>query len=102
MGREKKHPSNPERTRDLTKYALPQPILGRKVSRGQALSTVGKVASAVVATGIIVGGAEYAEYSSCDLIVIGSRGYGPLKRAILGSTSSAVAGVSKNSVLILK
>lgn len=46
--------------------------------------------------------AEYAEYSSCDLIVIGSRGYGPLKRAILGSTSSAVAGISKKSVLILK
>ncbi len=46
--------------------------------------------------------AEYAEYSSSDLIVIGSRGHGAVKRAILGSTSSAVASNSKHSVLIIK
>ncbi|MGH9920037.1 MAG: universal stress protein [Nitrososphaerales archaeon] len=46
--------------------------------------------------------AEYAEYLSSDLIVIGSRGHGALKRAILGSTSSAVASSSKSSVLIIK
>ena len=46
--------------------------------------------------------AEYAEYLSADLIVIGSRGYGAVKRAILGSTSSAVSVKSKTSVLIVR
>ncbi|HUK27533.1 MAG TPA: universal stress protein [Candidatus Acidoferrales bacterium] len=45
---------------------------------------------------------EYAEYSACDLIVVGSRGHGELKKAILGSVSSSVAAKSKKSVLILK
>ncbi len=45
---------------------------------------------------------EYAEYVSADLILIGSRGHGAVKRAILGSTSSAVASNSKTSVMILK
>lgn len=45
---------------------------------------------------------EHAEYVSADLILMGSHGYGSLKRAVLGSTSSAVATKSKTSVLILK
>lgn len=45
---------------------------------------------------------EHAEFLSVDLILLGSRGYGPFKRALLGSTSSAVAANSKKSVMILK
>ena len=45
---------------------------------------------------------EYAEYSNSDLIVIGSRGQGALKRALLGSVSGAVVAKTKKSVLIIK
>jgi hypothetical protein len=34
-----------------------------------------------------------------DLIVVGSRGYGPLRRTILGSTSRRLFGGSRCSVL---
>ena len=44
----------------------------------------------------------YAEKESFDLIVIGSRGLGRLKSAILGSTSNKVLHHSKASVLITK
>jgi nucleotide-binding universal stress UspA family protein len=46
--------------------------------------------------------AEYAEYLNCDLIVVGSRGQGILRKTIFGSVSSAVASKSKRSVLIVK
>jgi nucleotide-binding universal stress UspA family protein len=45
---------------------------------------------------------EYAEYSDSDLIVLGSRNQGALKRAFLGSVSESVVGRSKRSVLIVK
>ena len=45
---------------------------------------------------------EYAEFSNSDLIVVGSRGQGALKRALLGSVSSAVVAKTKKSVLIMK
>jgi nucleotide-binding universal stress UspA family protein len=44
----------------------------------------------------------YADKESFDLIVIGSRGLGKLKSAILGSTSNKVLHHSKGSVLITK
>jgi nucleotide-binding universal stress UspA family protein len=44
----------------------------------------------------------YSEKESFDLIVIGSRGLGRLKTAILGSTSNKVLHHSKGSVLIVK
>ena len=46
--------------------------------------------------------AEYAEYSNCDLIMVGSRGQGAIKKALLGSVSSSVASRSKKSVLIFR
>jgi len=45
---------------------------------------------------------EYAEFSNSDLIVVGSRGQGALKRALLGSVSSTVAVNEKKPVLIVK
>ncbi len=46
--------------------------------------------------------ADYAEYTECDLIVIGSRSQGALKNALLGSVSRSVASRSKKSVLIVR
>jgi nucleotide-binding universal stress UspA family protein len=45
---------------------------------------------------------EYAEFSDCNLIIVGSRGQGALRKAILGSVSSSVVAKSKKSVLIVK
>ena len=44
----------------------------------------------------------YAEKEAFDLIVIGSRGFGKLKQALLGSVSSKVIQHAKGSVLIVK
>jgi nucleotide-binding universal stress UspA family protein len=44
----------------------------------------------------------YAEKEAFDLIVIGSRGFGKLKQALLGSVSSKVIQHAKSSVLIVK
>jgi len=44
----------------------------------------------------------YAQKESFDLIVIGSRGLGKFKEAVLGSTSNKVLHHSKGSVLITK
>jgi nucleotide-binding universal stress UspA family protein len=46
--------------------------------------------------------AEYADYSSSDLIIVGSRGQGALKKAFLGSVSESVVGRSKRSVLVVR
>lgn len=45
---------------------------------------------------------EYAEYCNSDLIVVGSRRQGAMKRALLGSVSSSVVSKAKKSVLVLK
>lgn len=44
----------------------------------------------------------YAEKEGCDLIVIGSRGLGRFKAAVLGSTSNKVLHHAKCSVLIAR
>ena len=46
--------------------------------------------------------AEYAEHSSCDLVMVVSRGQGALKKALLGSVSGFLASCSKKSVLIFR
>ena len=45
---------------------------------------------------------DYADYSECDLIVVGSRNQGALKRTFLGSVSGSLASRSKKSVLIVR
>ena len=45
---------------------------------------------------------EYSEFCNSDLIVVGSRGQGALKRALLGSVSSSIVAKTKKSVLIVK
>jgi len=45
---------------------------------------------------------KYAEEGGFDLIVMGRKGLGGLKRFLLGSVSSSVAQCAKTSVLIVK
>jgi nucleotide-binding universal stress UspA family protein len=47
-------------------------------------------------------GEELAAFSAhVDLLVVGSRGYGPLKRLVLGSTSNYLASHARSSLLVL-
>lgn len=60
-------------------------------------------ASTVVLTGIPAAALlEYADKHHCDLIVMGSRGLGPIKEWMLGSVSHHVVQQSKVPVLIVK
>lgn len=64
--------------------------------QGVSIQTVlaeGNAASAIV---------EYAEKEGFDLIIIGSRGLGRFKEAVLGSTSSKVLHHAKCSVMITR
>ena len=45
---------------------------------------------------------EFASYKKFDLIVIGSRGVGPLKEMFLGSVANAVVHKSKVPILVVK
>ena len=45
---------------------------------------------------------EFASYKKFDLIVIGSRGIGPIKEMFLGSVANAVVHKSKVPVLLVK
>ncbi|MDG6934563.1 MAG: universal stress protein, partial [Nitrososphaerota archaeon] len=45
---------------------------------------------------------DYAERQGADLIVLGTRGMGNLKRALLGSVSTGVATHAHCSVLIVR
>jgi len=45
---------------------------------------------------------EFASYKKFDLIVIGSRGFGPVKEMFLGSVANIVVHKSKIPVLVVK
>ncbi|MFT5221582.1 MAG: nucleotide-binding universal stress UspA family protein [Planctomycetota bacterium] len=45
---------------------------------------------------------EYASARGADLIVVGSHGFGPLKRLLLGSTSQKVAQQAESSCLTVR
>lgn len=45
---------------------------------------------------------EYADYSNCDLIIVGSRRQGAFKAAVRGSVSASTVSRSKKPVLVLK
>ncbi|VVC05971.1 Universal stress protein [uncultured archaeon] len=45
---------------------------------------------------------EFASYKKFDLIVIGSRGVGPIKEMFLGSVANAVVHKSKVPILVVK
>jgi nucleotide-binding universal stress UspA family protein len=48
-------------------------------------------------------GEELAAFSAqVDLLVVGSRGYGPVKRLVLGSTSNYLARHARSSLLVLQ
>jgi nucleotide-binding universal stress UspA family protein len=44
----------------------------------------------------------YADSHSIDLIVVGSRGHGPIATALLGSVSRGILGESKRAVLVVR
>jgi nucleotide-binding universal stress UspA family protein len=46
--------------------------------------------------------AEFAEEEKVDLVIVGSRGLGRLKEAILGSVANSLVHKSKVSVLVVK
>ena len=47
-------------------------------------------------------GAELAAFSAeCDLLIVGSRGYGPLRRVIFGSTAMQLQSLAQSPLLIL-
>lgn len=47
-------------------------------------------------------GAELAAFSAeCDLLIVGSRGYGPLRRVIFGSTAMQLQSLGQGPLLIL-
>ncbi|MGH2689612.1 MAG: universal stress protein [Actinomycetota bacterium] len=46
--------------------------------------------------GIITGECESGDY---DLVVVGSRGHGPARRAVLGSVSDLVARLAANAFI---
>ncbi len=45
---------------------------------------------------------QYAEEVDAEMVVVGNRGYGPVRSAILGSTSHRVAQVCDRDVLIVR
>lgn len=66
-------------------------------------------AAGAEATGrVIANGKPYqailaaAEQSNCDLIVLGRRGLGRVKRLMVGSTSESVVGGAKGAVLVIQ
>lgn len=45
---------------------------------------------------------EYANYLNCDLIIVGSRSQGALRKALLGSVSGSVVSRAMKSVLVVR
>jgi nucleotide-binding universal stress UspA family protein len=72
----------------------------RMVAEAKERMAVLEGASGRVAYG--VPGEELAAFSAeVDLLVVGSRSYGPLRRLVLGSTSDYLARHSRSSLLVL-
>jgi nucleotide-binding universal stress UspA family protein len=75
--------------------------------RDEALSVLGRAAAELpddvdVSTDLIEGILpELGEQAGLDLIVVGSRGYGPVKRVLLGSTSAELIRHAHYPVLVL-
>lgn len=87
-----------------------------RVVREQAEAVVNAAATKVAArvdqtitvtTGVLIGSPraailEESEHWQADLIVVGSHGYGPWQRFLLGSVSQAVVSHSKCSVEVVR
>ena len=98
----------PERPEDVSEGEAPSAQQDEVLRRAQALAgEKGVPAEIEIAAGntadqiadAIVG---IAAARSADLIVVGSRGYGPIRRAVLGSVSREVLGASEVPVLVVK
>jgi nucleotide-binding universal stress UspA family protein len=55
---------------------------------------------AIIATAPVVDALSDLTYDDCDLLVCGSRGYGPVRRVLLGGVSSGVVRHSKVPILV--
>jgi nucleotide-binding universal stress UspA family protein len=88
-------PSLERTSRDAGRHALAEAeaLVRARGERYEAEAMVGDPAHTLV---------DIAERYGCELIVIGSRGMGPLRRAMLGSVSQAVLNAAKVPVVVVK
>jgi len=82
----------------LTKKAEKELSSTKKYCEKQGIQFTSKILQGNPASKI----AEFAEKQKVDLVVIGSRGLGGIKGAVLGSVANSVVHKSKVSVLVVK
>jgi nucleotide-binding universal stress UspA family protein len=88
---------------DFTAYDTDWLELAMETAKGQLLAAIADLA--VEASGDVVGGLpvdELVELSCCvDLLVLGSRAWGPVRRTLIGSTAAKLMRKARCPVLVL-
>ncbi len=82
----------------LTKKAQEMLDSAKESCENQGIQFASKILDGSPASNI----AEFAEEGNFDLVIVGSRGLGGIKGAILGSVANSLVHKSKVSVLVVK